>query len=95
MGSCLDLRKFQDPTAIEDAFAKIVSGKSGYKPVIERRIEPTKCKKCGKMLENGEKFCPICGEKAERKPVSIKCKKCDYIFNGDEMFCAECGVKRE
>ena len=96
MGSCLDLRKYQDSDSIEDAFGKIVSGKSGYKPVLERRVDPVKCKQCGKMIEDGStKFCQGCGAKIERKPTSTKCKKCSTFFNDNDVFCGECGEKRE
>lgn len=68
MGSCIDLRKFQTPESIEDAFAKLVSGgKYGYKTVIEKKVEPIKCVSCGKILEGIEKFCPECGTKLEKK----------------------------
>ena len=65
MGSCLDLRQFQDPSAIQDAFSKIVSGKAGYKAVIERKVEPIRCSNeaCKIILEGTEKFCPECGTK--------------------------------
>ncbi|MDO8517394.1 MAG: zinc ribbon domain-containing protein [Nanoarchaeota archaeon] len=95
MGSCLDLRKYQDADAVESAFAKIVSGKSGYKPVIERRIDPVKCDKCGKLIEGTEKFCPDCGNPIKRKPTSTKCKKCNNFYNDEDTFCSECGTKRE
>jgi rRNA maturation endonuclease Nob1 len=96
MGSCLDLRQYQDPEAIQDAFAKVVSGRAGYKAIIERRVEPVKCRKCGRLIEDASaKFCPDCGEKVERKPVSSKCKKCNTFFNENDVFCMECGAKRE
>ena len=65
MGSCIDLRKYQDVSSIQDAFSKIVSGKSGYKSVIERKKEIPRCPNavCAKTLEGQEKFCPECGAK--------------------------------
>jgi len=63
MGSCIDLRNFQDPTAIESAFSALVSGKKGYKTVIERKKDIPKCPKCSKALEGEEKFCPECGQR--------------------------------
>jgi rubrerythrin len=63
MGSCLDLRKYQDAEAIQDVFSQLVSGKKGYKAVIERKKEPVKCSNCGLILEGAEKFCPECGTK--------------------------------
>lgn len=95
MGSCLDLRQYQDGSAIEDAFGKILSGKSGYKPIIERRIDPVKCPKCGLVVEGDKKFCPGCGEKVVRKSTSIKCLKCNNFFEDADVFCGSCGAKRE
>ena len=62
-GSCLDLRKYQDAEAIQEVYSQIVSGKKGYKAVIERRKDPIKCSACGRILEGNEKFCPECGTK--------------------------------
>ena len=67
MSSCLDLREFQDKNAIQDAFSKIVSGKKGYKAVIERKVEPLKCQACGTQLDPIEKFCHECGARVEKK----------------------------
>lgn len=94
MGSNIDLRKYQDASSIEDAFGKILSGKSGYKPIIERRIDPVKCE-CGTIIPGDKKFCPSCGKKAERKPTSTKCAKCGNFFEDADVFCGECGAKRE
>lgn len=68
MGSCLDLRKYQDldskeGSQVADMFSQIVSGKKGYKAVIERKKELPRCTGCMKMLEGNEKFCPECGTK--------------------------------
>jgi uncharacterized OB-fold protein len=67
MSSCLDLREFQNKDAIQDAFSKIVSGKKGYKAVIEQKVEPLKCQACGTQLDPIEKFCHECGAKVEKK----------------------------
>lgn len=65
MSSCLDLRKYQDAEAIQDIYSQIVSGKKGYKAVIERKKEPIRCpnEDCAIILEGIEKFCPECGTK--------------------------------
>lgn len=63
MTSNRDLRKYQDDPIVLDAFSRIVSGKKGYKAVIERREEPKICSSCKKNLLGEEKFCPDCGTK--------------------------------
>ncbi len=58
-----DLRQYQDDDVISNLFSKIVSGKSGYKTIIDKNKPIPKCKTCGKSLTNNEKFCPECGTK--------------------------------
>ena len=65
MGSCLDLRKYEDDEKVHEAFSVLVSGKKGYKAVIERKKEIPKCPDCSKILEGEEKFCPECGKKVK------------------------------
>jgi len=89
MGSNLDLRKYQDAESIEDAFSKVVSGKIGYKTVIERKKVLPKCNKCGKIGEEGQKFCPNCGGKMVL-PLT-HCPQCKKAINQTDKFCTECG----
>lgn len=95
MGSCLDLRNLQSgkgSKAVEDAFAKVISGgKVGYKTVIERRKIPPKCVKCGRGGDSEQKFCPQCGGKMV-VPLT-NCPGCDREINENELFCTECGHK--
>ena len=49
--------------AVHDAFSLLLSGKKGYKAVIERRVEPKKCPSCQVILKDEVKFCPECGTK--------------------------------
>lgn len=92
MGSNIDLRKFQDETAIQDAFSKIVSGgRPGYKTVIEKKIIPPKCVKCGRGGDDGQKFCPQCGGKME-VPLT-HCPSCKKPIDETTKFCTECGHK--
>lgn len=63
MGSCLDLRQYQDSADMAALMGRIVSGKHGYKAVIERKKEILKCGQCAKILDGIEKFCPECGNK--------------------------------
>ena len=66
-GGCRDLRKLMDNDQVLDAFSKLVSGKSGYRTVVERRVEPVICSNCKLQLTGEEKFCPECGTKVEKK----------------------------
>jgi hypothetical protein len=65
-GGCRDLRKYQEDDKVADAFSKLVSGgKSGYKTVIEKKVEEKRCSGCHTKLEGIEKFCPNCGAKTD------------------------------
>ncbi|HLA23186.1 MAG TPA: hypothetical protein VJZ93_01480 [Candidatus Nanoarchaeia archaeon] len=48
-----------------DIFSKIVSGKAGYKTHIEVKPITTKCKNCGAVFGEKQKFCHECGAKNE------------------------------
>ncbi|OGZ62559.1 MAG: hypothetical protein A2639_00560 [Candidatus Staskawiczbacteria bacterium RIFCSPHIGHO2_01_FULL_34_27] len=48
-----------------DVFSKVVSGKAGYKTKIEMKPITTKCKSCGVILGEKQKFCHECGAKNE------------------------------
>lgn len=89
MGSNIDLRKFQEEDKIQDAFSKIVSGKSGYKTVLERKKIPPKCVKCGRGGDEDQKFCAQCGGKMA-VPLT-KCPGCKKSIDEVEKFCTECG----
>ncbi len=65
-GGCHDLRRFMNDPSVMDAFSKLISGKSGYQTVVERRVEPVICPTCHRQLEGEEKFCPECGTKIEK-----------------------------
>jgi rRNA maturation endonuclease Nob1 len=53
-----------DPS-FQNALGKLFSGKSGYKPVIETRQVIIRCKGCGKIVDECQKFCDECGTKVE------------------------------
>lgn len=96
MGSNIDLRKYQEGDAIEDAFSKLVSNRPGYKATLEKR-EPKFCsnESCKKELEPGLKFCPSCGTKFEEKAKAHICMKCYNVVNVGDLFCGNCGSKVE
>jgi hypothetical protein len=65
--SGFDLRKFQEEgeekDKIKKIMGKVLSGRSDYEVVEEKRIEKViKCG-CGWPLESGQKFCSECGTK--------------------------------
>jgi uncharacterized paraquat-inducible protein A len=49
-----------------EAFGALISGKKGYKPVIETKQKIIKCKNCNTILDENEKFCHECGTKVEK-----------------------------
>lgn len=51
---------------IANLFGKLVSGKSGYKAVIERNKPIPRCSNCNLPLTGDEKFCPECGRAIAR-----------------------------
>jgi len=63
MTSGRDLREQMNSDAVAEAFGFLLSGKKGYKTVIERRVEPVRCTGCTIVLPDAVKFCPECGTK--------------------------------
>ena len=63
MTSNRDLRDQMDNPKVHEAFSFILSGKKGYKAIIERRVEPVKCIGCNVILKDEMKFCSECGTK--------------------------------
>ncbi len=59
------MNELQNDAGFQSALGKLVSGKSNYKPVIETRHVVIKCKQCGNVLEDTQKFCHECGAKNE------------------------------
>jgi len=63
MPSCRDLRKYQDNPEVADLFGQLISGKKGYKTIIEKSPKVLRCSCCQKMLDDDAKFCAECGTK--------------------------------
>lgn len=70
-GGCRDLRKQMNDPKVVAAFGKLVSGKTGYIPIIEKKQEPLICSKCDFQFCGDEKFCPECGTKIEKKEEKV------------------------
>lgn len=66
-GGCRDLRRYMNDPRVMEAFGKLISGRSGYTTVIEKREEIAVCSNCRHHLTADEKFCPECGTKVEKK----------------------------
>ena len=62
-----DLTKYQEDEKekekIRKIMGKVLSGRSGYEAIIEKRKDIKRCSECNWALEGGEKFCPECGTK--------------------------------
>jgi len=69
MEEVYDRQKSQEELQRSDAFlnvfSKVVSGKAGYRAVIEMKPITTKCPQCGTVLDEKQKFCHECGIKNE------------------------------
>ncbi|OGJ11854.1 hypothetical protein A3K62_02470 [Candidatus Pacearchaeota archaeon RBG_16_35_8] len=67
MEEVYDRQKSQEELQRSDAFlnvfSKVVSGKAGYRAVIEMKPITTKCPQCGTVLDEKQKFCHECGIK--------------------------------
>lgn len=88
------MQEIQNSESFSDAFSKIVSGgKWGYKAVIEKKPVIIICRKCGKQLDEGIKFCSECGTKVWVKPT--KCPKCLKPVFQEDKFCQSCGENFE
>jgi hypothetical protein len=60
------MQALQQNDGISDIFSKIVSGRAGYKAVIEKKHVPVICKNCNTVLDDTHKFCFECGTKIEK-----------------------------
>jgi Zn finger protein HypA/HybF involved in hydrogenase expression len=67
MSSCRDLRKYQDNPEIADMFGQLISGRKGYKTIIEKSPKVIRCSGCSKIIDDEIKFCPECGTKVVRE----------------------------
>lgn len=62
----LRMQELQQTDGFADVFGKLISGKAGYKPVIEKKKEILMCKNCmTPLLVQEQKFCHECGMKIE------------------------------
>ena len=60
------MNQIQQDESFSGVLGKLLSGKSGYKPVIEKKYIQPICENCQYKLEDTFKFCPECGAKVEK-----------------------------
>jgi rRNA maturation endonuclease Nob1 len=60
------MHELQNDASFQGALGKLVSGRAGYKPVIEKKYIPIKCKNCNSIVDDSQKFCHECGAKIEK-----------------------------
>jgi rRNA maturation endonuclease Nob1 len=60
------MNEIQKEASFSNALGKLLSGRPGYKPVIETKQIIVKCKNCGKIMDDSQKFCDECGARVER-----------------------------
>lgn len=60
------MNEIQQDASFASALGKLMSGRPGYKPVIESKQVIIRCKKCGKIMDDSQKFCDECGAKVEK-----------------------------
>ncbi|HNZ52357.1 MAG: hypothetical protein BWY36_00373 [Candidatus Diapherotrites archaeon ADurb.Bin253] len=60
------MAEIQKSEELSNIMGKLLSGKPGYKAVIEKKIIQVRCPgNCGMIFESPVKFCPECGSKIE------------------------------
>ncbi|VVB82549.1 Uncharacterised protein [uncultured archaeon] len=59
------MNEIQSDASFASALGRLMSGRPGYKPVIETKQVIIRCK-CGKIMDDSQKFCDECGARVER-----------------------------
>lgn len=60
------MNEIQADASFAGALGKLLSGRPGYKPVIESKQIIVRCKNCNKIMDDSQKFCDECGARVER-----------------------------
>ena len=70
-----------------------------YEEVHIPEVTVPTCVKCGAVLEEGQKFCTVCGTKVGEKPAapvqhmqSLTCRSCGAALEEGQKFCTKCGT---
>ena len=70
-----------------------------YEEVHILEVTVPTCVKCGAVLEEGQKFCTVCGTKVGEEPAapvqhmqSLTCRSCGAALEEGQKFCTKCGT---
>ena len=70
-----------------------------YEEVHIPEVTVPTCVKCGAVLEEGQKFCTVCGTKVGEEPAapvqhmqSLTCRSCGAALKEGQKFCTKCGT---
>jgi len=66
-----DLNELYESDNTFGSFSKLISGKSNYKTIREKKKEAVLCSQCKFQLKGKEKFCPECGNKLEMATLNV------------------------
>lgn len=58
--------------------------------VTSKEISPSVCPSCGAVLQEGQDFCPKCGQKVQAAQTRT-CFSCGTILQDGQDFCPKCG----
>jgi rRNA maturation endonuclease Nob1 len=61
------MNEMQQSDEFAATMGKLLSGRPGYRPVIEKKMVVLKCKGCNVILDESEKFCHECGMKVVKQ----------------------------
>lgn len=59
------MEEMQKSEDFSNVLGKVLSGRPGYRAVVEKKKINIKCQNCGMAFESPPKFCPECGAKIE------------------------------
>ena len=94
---------YEEPTApaYEEPAAPVYEEPAApaYEEVHIPEVTVPTCVKCGAVLEEGQKFCTVCGTKVGEEPAapvqhmqSLTCRSCGPALKEGQKFCTKCGT---
>ena len=74
----------------EDDLKRLTSDYKSFTKKDDLKQTQQFCKNCGAKLQDGARFCSMCGEKVTSTKV---CEECSTENSGESEFCSNCGAK--